>query len=44
MGSGASHKRNTAMTAATASSDKHLRGLLLEKTAEVQRLKSEIDR
>ena len=42
MGSGASHKRSTAMT--TTSSDKHLRDLLLEKTSEIQRLKSEIDR
>ena len=42
MGSGVSHKKSTAMN--TTSSDKHLRDLLLEKTSEIQRLKSEIDR
>ena len=42
MGSGVSHKKGTAMN--TTSSDKHLRDLLLEKTSEIQRLKSDIDR
>ena len=39
MGSGVSHLKTTAM-----SSDKHLRDLLLEKTSEIQRLKSDNER
>lgn len=39
MGSGSSHIRGTEMNP-----DKHLRDLLLEKTSEVQRLKSENER
>ena len=39
MGSGTSHKRDAEMNP-----DKHLRDLLLEKTSEVQRLKSENER